>query len=240
MHFGSRGLTGYGFNVLSFMRKAREEKEGSIRVLDVGAGDAIMLNDLKRSMRHTVETHALTLQPVAQRRTDFLHILTAEHMPKAFEGKFDVIVSNRALEYAVLPHLALRNVALALAPGGRAALQWRPGRYRASDALGNRVKSFFTSPQRLKPTPGALELIREAPDNTQTPEEIVEKGIREYKEDAGHSLAWLNEIARIRQTPGYKLYIQSYDASAFGWIPGLITIYRDKQAQTVPDGKSSK
>jgi SAM-dependent methyltransferase len=122
--YGSRGLQEYNMNVLQHARELHARKGKTIRVLDVGSADAQMLHELKEKMGNRVETHALNPFDEPRFEVDYYHMLAAEYMPAEFRGYFDLIVSNRALEYVLFPHHALNNIVQAIAPGGRAEIGW--------------------------------------------------------------------------------------------------------------------
>lgn len=93
-----------------------------IRILDIGAGNNKMLAEIKNKLGDLIETHALTIDDLPKYHADYNHLAMAEHMPAHFAGKFNIITSNWQIEYSVLPHLMLRNIAHALAINGQAAI----------------------------------------------------------------------------------------------------------------------
>jgi SAM-dependent methyltransferase len=130
--FGSRGLSEYleegNIDVLSYVQNYIESNEKTPHVLDVGACGAQMLFELKQKLGDKVLTSALSPFDEPRLYTDFSYIKFAEYLPRAFSRSFDLIFSHRALEYAVFPDLALKNITECLAPAGVAVVQWRSGR----------------------------------------------------------------------------------------------------------------
>lgn len=235
---GSRDLDGYraevGFDVLKDATELHQKRKRPIRVLDVGSSTAIMAHDLKEKMGVNVEVHALSPENEPHFKAGPYHVLTAEYMPATFREKFDLIVSSRALEYSILPNLALQNIAGSLAPGGMAKLQWRPARARF-DFPGQEKERFFTQYKKSKITPAGLGVILQSKEgggihriNPAETRKLVERGIEKYGWDALQTIAWCNEVAKLQRNPKYKVVVALYTPCAFGWSPSTILFERKK------------
>ena len=239
---GSRELKRYrngGIDALKITREVAAKKAGVIRVLDVGAATAKMLAELRRKIRGRIETHALSPQDEPREPVDFFHLLTAEYLPEEFRRKFDVIFSHRALEYSLLPHVAIRNISEALAPGGKAVVQWRPGvNLYLEKELQSRIQGFFANYG-----PGVLSeagrcLVREALRHTsirkEMPDgeldELIDKTSAERVGRAGwlarQEVAWLNEVARLANAPDLRVTFDGRNAGQSWSSPAIVTIER--------------
>ncbi len=230
---GSRDLKGYleegGIDLLKLAKDAAKRKGSRIRVLDVGSATAKQLAELGEKMGNQVETHAMSLDDEPHGKVGAYHLLLAEYMPKEFEGKYDVIVSHRALEYALFPHIALRNVAKALAPGGKAELQWRPGRTHFHGLP--EMDAYFSTYSDAQPSEhtkamlkeNALQADHKSLSGRQV-NQIIRNGIGKYGNDARQTVAWINEIAKLREQPGIILKIRSRVMSPLGWVPHFLII----------------
>lgn len=132
------GLTGWGnrrlyepdyylFQKKKFpdvMKRIRDRTEKKLKVLDIGGGIGLGLHDAKERDPN-IETYNLTIdEELAMYAVDHLYLCPAERMPKEFEGKMDLIMSNMAFRYFSFPDLALKNAIKALAVGGEAHIHW--------------------------------------------------------------------------------------------------------------------
>lgn len=109
-------------NLLYQIRESSKVKK--LRVLDIGCGIGMALQDMKE-IDANLETHGITMeQEPWMFYADFFHYNLAERMPTTFRSQFHLIVSNMAFRYFLFAHLALRNVVLALAKGGYAQLHF--------------------------------------------------------------------------------------------------------------------
>lgn len=232
--YGCRGLKRYDFDVLGGAREAYQRKGSQIRVLDVGSMTGKMLAELKSKMGDKVETHALSPDDVPKQKVDAYHMLVAEYMPMEFRGKFDVIVSNRSLEYSLFPNIALQNIAQSLAPGGKAYLQWRSGRTAHKRELGSRLMEFFARYPKAEPLSGAKQIIKEgaaADGQTLTAAQVDAKikiGLEHGGANARQNLAWCNEIAKLRKFSEFNVKIDGWIWAEFGWAPSYLIIERKK------------
>ncbi len=160
---GSRGLYQYG-NVEEMIAKAFEEKGTKVKILDVGCGQAHMLHELKEKLGDKVETHGLAPVDDEILPIDQFHLLHAEYLPKEFENKFDVITSQVAIDYSLLPHVALRNIARCLAEDGVARVSYDYGReHREWDetTLASNLKNYLQKNKHDKLSAGGIKLIKE-------------------------------------------------------------------------------
>jgi len=109
------------------------------KVLDFGCGYGPIAIALKSacpsSEIHGVDKDALALD-YANQNAQINNISDIKIYPSlgydnVLDDDFDLIVSNRAIEYSVLPHLALANIAECVAPKGKASTTsfniWRSG-----------------------------------------------------------------------------------------------------------------
>ncbi|MFH1391015.1 MAG: methyltransferase domain-containing protein [Candidatus Diapherotrites archaeon] len=232
--YGCRGLEEYSFDILKRAREAYKRKGSRIQVLDVGSMTGKMLAELKSKMGDKVETHALSPDDMPKQRVDAYHMLVAERMPKEFRRRFDVIVSNRTLEYSLFPNIALQNIAQSLAPGGKAYLQWHGGRTVWARELRSRLTEFFARYSKAKPSQGAKQIIKEGAavdKQTLTDAQVdakIKQGIERYGSGARQNLAWCNEIAKLRKSPQFDVQIVSWSGADFGWAPGHLIIERKR------------
>jgi SAM-dependent methyltransferase len=157
-------------------------------------------------------------------------MLTAEFLPREFKGKFDLIVSHIALEYAVLPNLALKNISQSLSPGGKAYVDWRAGR-RDSREMHSPLAKFFASYKKSVPSNEAKELVRWGMSHwgreQVTPEQAekaIKEGFEQYKVDAGQTMAWCNQLASLQKDPKLTIKILYTMPSPFGYIPAGLSI----------------
>jgi len=118
---GSRGLEEY-LPVGETVEEQLGLRNPPIRVLDIGSGSAKMLHELKLEFGDLVETHALSPKPEPHYPVNYYHCLCGEYMPLEFATKFDVVVSQMAIMYALFPDRILKNAFLALSPTGAALL----------------------------------------------------------------------------------------------------------------------
>lgn len=222
-----------GIDVLDLSQSAYARKHRTIRVLDLGSANSKALNELRRIMKGKVETHALSPEDEPRHKTDYFHFACAEYLPASFRGKFDVIVSHRALEYSLFPNLALANIARALAPEGRAVLQWRPGQ-TAFNKLSHEDLSFFSRYREAAPSSDGIKLILDS-EHRPFPRTAVEakiaSGIQKdfyYGLGGLQTMAWCNEIARLQKSKSLSVKIIQHYASNLGFVPGIIVIERKK------------
>jgi SAM-dependent methyltransferase len=103
--------------------------KSKLQILDLGSMTSQMLSEVKDIFIDTIVTHGLSPFHCPQYKVDHFHCLYGEYLPKSFANQFDLIVSQRAIEYAMFPDLILENIVQSLAPGGEAYLQWQPGRF---------------------------------------------------------------------------------------------------------------
>lgn len=236
---GSRDLRDYksegGIDVLGLAKKAYARKGSTIQFLDVGSATARAVSQLKKRMGEKVETHALT--PIDEPRAkgvDVYHQVVAEYLPASFRGRFDLIVSHRALEYALFPDLALRNISQALALGGQAELQWRGGRVDFRKELLKPTERFFKTYKNAGISAGAIQLVKESARldekvlTTAEAKQRVKSGIKYDGIGARITLSWYNEIARLIKSPNFDVKILNWTLADFGWAPGKLLITRKK------------
>ncbi len=240
--YGARGAKGYameslGFNPVDLARKAVRRKKGPIRLLDVGSQDSRALFDIKKALGKKVETHALSPTDVPRFPSDAYHFLAAEHLPTEFREKFDLIISNRALEYSIFPHLAIQNIALALAPQGRAFLQWR-----TNTGLSERAKKALRESPFGKPTVEGVRVVYDlnamhagrkkrfsAKEREKYSKQSVQKMVGLWPEAIGESvqhMAVLNVLAQLRKSKKFRLRFHSTSQGAFGTMPHVFEIRR--------------
>ncbi len=231
----SRGLKAYSayteFDFLKEVNEMHAAKKRKIRVLDVGCATARALSELRRKMRKKVETHGISPEDEPRHPVDHYHILLAEHLPKEFKERFDIVVSHRALEYASFPHIGLRNIVAATAPGGKAVVQFQAGSlFKLNTKIIEDLKVFF---EKNKPhlTREARALVKQGMQlkNSEVTEDEVEKQIEDdithYKTEAHRTIAWLNEVAKMQADPGLKVKIKQWFHSPVGYAaPSLLHI----------------
>lgn len=137
--YSTLGLAGWGNRRLDAMdyypfqkelfldvtKRIRERtKREKLKMLDIGGGMGLGLHDAKEK-DSSLETDNLTIdEELAMYPVDHLYLCPAERMPKEFEGKMDLIISNMAFRYFPFPDLALKNAIKALAIGGEAHIHW--------------------------------------------------------------------------------------------------------------------
>lgn len=117
----SFNLQQYAAHVMDIPRAAESlfaQTGKPVQVLDIGSNTAEMLFELKLLMGNRVHVHALGPFDEPHKEVDFYHMLTAERLPSSFREKFNLIVSNASLHFALLCHRALESIAESLAPGG--------------------------------------------------------------------------------------------------------------------------
>jgi len=229
--YGSRGLKGYPMDVVAHMKELYEKNGRTIRILDVGSCDAYMLYQLKRKFNKRVETHGLSPFDEAHFKVDYYHKLTAERMPAEFKGYFDLVISNRTLEYVLLPHHALNNIVQSIAPGGRAEIEWNDHRLpiMESPELASCLDGYLARGS-LEDTYELLEqgeAEHRDPELKRTPD--VREGIAQllisnpiYMRTV---LAWCKEVADLMNVEGIETKI-TYWGKNFVWVPARLLIER--------------
>ena len=101
----------------------RTGSKENIYVVDFGAQRCEFISGVREKFKHDgVNVTATSLRYAPHMPVDEYALAPFEWLPKRFENRFDVAVSNTALEYSVMPHLALRGIARTLAPEGEAFL----------------------------------------------------------------------------------------------------------------------
>jgi SAM-dependent methyltransferase len=131
-YYWSRGLKDYREEhrvPVDDIIKRLSAGKSNLQILDLGSMTSQMLSEVKDIFKDTIVTHGLSPLHCPQYKVDHFHCLYGEYLPKSFANKFDLIVSQRAIEYAMFPDLILENIVQSLAPGGEAYLQWQPGRF---------------------------------------------------------------------------------------------------------------
>ena len=238
--YGSGGLDRYlnegGLDILNDAEKIYADKNRAIRVLDVGSATAIMLFELKEKMGARVETHALSPTDEPHCKVDYSHVLTAEYLPMEFSKYFDLITSHRALEYSIFPHLALRSITRALAPGGRAILDWRARRLVELDAGDN-----YRNVDKKKMDAVLVESLGESypKDAIAILEQFFAKYEKEfidpdmqkllaylsdkYPVSTKSILAWCNEISKIGKQKEFEVSIRRWTYEGV-WVPSTLHI----------------
>ncbi|GEM_PF-2669542 len=96
------------------------KEKGKCRILDLGCGSGRFLAQLKRIFGEKVETHGLSIQNPKNPKIDKMHVGLFE--TARFAGKFDIIVSNHSLQYALNTSMAVQNACNSLEKGGEAFL----------------------------------------------------------------------------------------------------------------------
>ena len=123
----------------------------------------------------------------------------AEHMPVSFKEKFDVITSHWQIEYSVLPHLMLRNIAHALAPNGQAEIDIHAGNLydllSLQPELGIKTTTYFK-----KNTADQKQQTKQMPLNPLMEREISEVQNLRIARIAG-------EIKNLNQTGNFKAHL---------------------------------
>ena len=160
---GSRGLSGYG-NMEEIVKETFNKNGAKVKILDVGCGQGHMLHELKEKLGDRVETHGLAPADDNLLPVDQFHLLHAEYLPKEFNRKFDVIVSQVALDYSLLPHSALKNISDSLAEGGVARISYDYGREHRQwerTTLAENLKNYLVGNNLDKLTSGGRKLIEE-------------------------------------------------------------------------------
>jgi hypothetical protein len=151
-------------------------RSGNARVADFGAAGAEFISKRRAAHQGTVHACATSLHYQPHASVDDYVQAPFEWLPKRMESSFDAVVSHMAWRYSILPHIALRNMARSLAPGGRAALE-----YSLSKSLEGVV--CFPQPKEAPEVLGKLSsyLDSKAP----MPEEkSASKGVRQAKQMA--------------------------------------------------------
>jgi SAM-dependent methyltransferase len=234
---GTRGLEGYlvegGMGVLEIAKQIRERQGRKIRFLDVGHHTGRVASELKKELGEEVETH--TLSPIETAKfpgVDNYHRLFAEFLPKEFRRHFDVIVSVRALEYSLFPDAGIRNIAEALAPGGRAVINWFPGRFYAGRS--SKSKNGMPVAEHVR----AFEGIRLTPEGKRIMQRSAnvfgsEGSLDEFLRLNGgfflnQSIAWCNELGRLAADPELKVSFVEHVSDEAGLVPSLVVIERKR------------
>ncbi|MCX6802149.1 MAG: methyltransferase domain-containing protein [Candidatus Diapherotrites archaeon] len=237
----NRGLQDYaddvGIDVVKHAKEVRSAQGRKIRFLDVGHHTGRVASELKSEMGAEVETH--TLSPLDHARypgVDAYHMLYAECLPKEFRRHFDLVVSSRALEYSLFPDSAIRNIAESLAPGGRAVIQWRSGRFVRHDS--NKGLFFYPPAEKyqapfkgIKLTPAGRKVMQESIDAFKvniTIDELLWRfdPLKQFfKEQA---IAWCNELGRLRADPDLTVRFEDYGSDMGGFTPYRVFIERKR------------
>lgn len=122
-----RSMGGLSSQLDQWFRSAMERKTGGGRqvvFMDVGAAECQFAHEVKETYGSDVLVHATGLESQPHAPVDFFHQICGEHFPKDFGGLFDVVVSQGALEFSLLPHIFIENVAKSLALNGEAGLKF--------------------------------------------------------------------------------------------------------------------
>ena len=122
---GSGSRRDYGEIGEKFEKAIRRKlgKKDRVQVVDFGAARCEFITGIREKFKDEgLNTTATSLRYSPHMPVDEYVISAFEWLPKKFENKFDVAVSNTALEYAILPHLTIRGISQALAPEGEAFL----------------------------------------------------------------------------------------------------------------------
>jgi SAM-dependent methyltransferase len=234
-YYGMRGASEYRMNVRGIIQERLSKSGRPLRLLDVGSADARMLSEMKDVFGNKIETHSLGPDDFPRFTVDFHHYRMGELLPKSFKGKFDLVFSNRAIEYGVLPNLSVRNIAYSLAPGGQAYLHYQPGRTSATsdpvarDAL-TRLLSTYS---KGKATKGTFALMRRLSKEKGLDVPTLEKwikdvstGMKQHPLDTIQVIAFINELAALSRSKQLKVSISSFTSSPIGWVPDFIVIER--------------
>jgi len=229
--YGSRGLKGYPMDIRAHVNELYEKNKRSVRVLDVGSCDAYMLYQLKKEFGKRVETHGLSPFEEAHFKIDYYHKLAAERLPAEFKEYFDLIVSNRTLEYVLLPHHALDNIVRSIAPGGRADLEWNDHRLPIMESP--ELSSCLDGYLRCGSLDDTYELLKRGEaENRHTEYQeatgVLEKISELMTKDPIYMrtvLAWCKEIADLMNAEGIETKITGWGKN-FVWVPARLLIER--------------
>lgn len=231
---GSRGLKEYPFDVLKEAREARIRLGRTVRVLDVGSNTAQMLGELKAKMRTAVETHSMGPQDVPRSQVDAHHHLMAEYMPAEFRRRFDLIISNRMLEYSLLPNIALQNISQSLAKGGKAFIEC--GRIANVGSFGEKsliesAMTMYAKYSKATLREQTIDLVRSFYKKDKIPTvNKVRKDAEQARIESPFAtlvmIAWVNEIAQLVQLKELQVTILAWSSGPFGPFPSHLSIER--------------
>ena len=121
--FGEGGYAGMSRSILRALcskvqRVQQHDPETPFRVLDIGCGRGLALQDVHKILSNAVLTGITASPEPAMAQGVSYYFRAPELMPAAFFESMDVVVSNRAFEYFAFPEIALRNGLLSLRVGG--------------------------------------------------------------------------------------------------------------------------
>jgi len=110
--------------LIEWSQKILKNKSGVIRILDIGCGSGIDIENIRNANTHvTIEAHGVELLPhyiiAAKEKSITITSINIEHDTIPFqEGYFDIIILNQILEHTKELFWILSEVGRVLKPGG--------------------------------------------------------------------------------------------------------------------------
>ncbi|MFA5870894.1 MAG: hypothetical protein WC842_03350 [Candidatus Paceibacterota bacterium] len=98
--------------------KSADNKKERLRIMDLGGGVGLALNDIKKKYPELVTYNATRDEEYSHYPTDFHVVAFAERMPLALKGMIDIIFSNMATRYFAYTDLVIKGCVEMLARGG--------------------------------------------------------------------------------------------------------------------------
>jgi len=184
-----------------------------LQMLDLGSMTSQMLSEVKDIFKDKIVTHGLSPFHCPQYKVDHFHCLYGEYLPKSFANKFDLIVSQRALEYSMFPDLILENIVQSLAPGGEAYIDWRPGRFMLQYHSPKLVPKYLDCVNAKMRSVNENYICLKAEHN-ENPVEI-----------SCGELLWYHKVKELQRLPG--LTVLNYQDQPLGLNPKTLKIRKD-------------
>ncbi|MFA5871034.1 MAG: hypothetical protein WC842_04095 [Candidatus Paceibacterota bacterium] len=98
--------------------KSADNKKERLRIMDLGGGVGLALNDIKKMHPELITYNATRDEEYSHYPTDFHVVAFAERMPLALKGMIDIIFSNMATRYFAYTDLVIKGCVEMLAKGG--------------------------------------------------------------------------------------------------------------------------